>query len=149
MHADRVYRLAFGITRSLSDAEDVVQDVFVALPEQLAAFEGRASLTTWLHRVAVRAAMLRLRRERFLETVPLEWAARKTFSDMERPVTRVDLERALNKIPDEYRVVIWLKVVEGWSHAEIAETLGIAENTSYQRVHRARRMLRAILGEGG
>lgn len=143
-----MYRLAFGITRSLSDAEDVVQDVFVALPEQLAAFEGRASLTTWLHRVAVRAAMLRLRRERFLDTVPLEWASRTTFGDLERPVERVDLERALNKIPDEYRVVIWLKVVEGWSHAEIADALGIVENASYQRLHRARRMLRALLSEG-
>lgn len=132
----------------MSDAEDVVQDVFVALPERLASFEGRASLATWLHRVAVRSAMIRLRRERFLDTVPLELAAKTTRGEVARRVDRVDLERALNRIPDEYRVVIWLKVVEGWSHAEIAETLGIAENASYQRMHRARRMLRAILADG-
>jgi RNA polymerase sigma factor (sigma-70 family) len=147
-HSQRVYRLAYGITRSLSDAEDVVQDVFAALPERLASFEGRASLGTWLHRVAVRAAMMRLRNERFLETVPLELAARRRFAEVTRPLDRVALERALNSIPDEYRTVIWLKVVEGWSHAEIGETLGITENASYQRLHRARRMLRAVLGEG-
>ncbi len=148
MHSERVYRLAFGITRSMSDAEDVVQDVFVALPERLASFEGRASLATWLHRVAVRAAMIRLRRERFLDTVPLELAARTMPGERARPVDRVDLERALHRIPDEYRVVIWLKVVEGWTHAEIGEALGIAENASYQRMHRARRMLRALLADG-
>lgn len=149
IHSRRVYRLAFGITRSLSDAEDVVQDVFVALPERLASFEGRASLGTWLHRVAVRAAMMRLRRERFLETVPIELASRRAFGDVIRPVDRVALERALNAIPDEYRIVIWLKVVEGWKHSEIADALEITENTSYQRLHRARQMLRAVLGEEG
>jgi RNA polymerase sigma-70 factor (ECF subfamily) len=148
-HSQRVYRLAFGITRSLSDAEDVVQDVFAALPERLASFAGRASLGTWLHRVAVRAAMMRLREERFIETVPLEMAARLPFAKIARPVDRVALERALNAIPDEYRIVIWLKVVEGWSHAEIGEALGFSQNTSYQRLYRARRMLRTVLGDWG
>ena len=142
-----MYRLAFGITRSLSDAEDIVQDVFAALPESLASFRGRASLGTWLHRVAVRSAMMRLRHERFLENMPLELAARRAPGDISQPVDRVALERALYQIPDEYRIVIWLKIVEGWSHAEIAETLGITENASYQRLHRARRLLRAVLGE--
>jgi len=146
-HSQHVYRLAYGITGSLSDAEDVVQDVFAALPEGLGSFEGKSSLGTWLHRVAVRAAMMRLREERFIDAVAAEMAARRTLGDITRPVDRVALERALNAIPDEYRIVIWLKVVDGWSHAEIGEALGLSQNTSYQRLHRARRMLRTVLGE--
>jgi len=148
-HSQRVYRLAYGITRSLSDAEDVVQDIFVALPESLATFEGRSTLGTWMHSVAVRAAIMRLRDEGMIETVPLELAARTGLRTIIRPVDRVALERALNEIPAMYRAVIWLNVVEGWRHSEISEVLEISVSLSQVWLCRARRLLRTVLAEGG
>jgi len=147
-HSQRVYRLAYGITRSLSDAEDVVQDIFVALPESLATFEGRSTLGTWMHSVAVRAAIMRLREEGKVETVSLERAARAGLGTITRPLDRFKLERALNEIPAMYRVVIWLNAVEGWKHSEIAEVLEISESLSHVWLYRARRLLRTVLGEG-
>jgi len=146
-HSQRVYRLAYGITRSMSDAEDVVQDVFVALPESLATFQGRSRLSTWLHRVAVRAAVMRLTERGIIDTVSIELATLTGLGRITRPLDRVALERALNEIPAAHRAVIWLRVVEGWKHSEISEVLEITENLSHAWLYRGRRLLRAALGE--
>jgi len=145
-HGQQVHDVAYGITRVLSDAEDVVQDIFAALPELLVTFEGRSSLWTWLHTVAVRAAWLRRSVEE-RHRRPLHVAlARRVTSDVDGPVDRVALERALASIPAEARTVVWLKFVEGHNHAEIAEILGLTENASAVRLHRAKRLLRELLG---
>ncbi len=145
-HAQRVFNVAYGVTRVVSDAEEVVQDIFAALPERLATFEGRSTLSTWLHTVAVRAAWLRTTTERRRDRLSPEFLGRRFTSEVNRPVDRVALERALASIPVKVRTVIWLKVVEGYTHAEIAEILGISENASVQRLHRAKRLLRTELG---
>lgn len=145
-HAERLFAVVYGISGSVSDAEDVVQDVFVALPQRLATFRGASTLGTWLHRVAVRAAVLRLKRERLLERIPSAIAWVTPVGEVHRPVDRVALERALQTLPEEQRAVIWLKVVEGWGHDEIARLFGISPNASAQRLSRARRALRVALG---
>ena len=146
LHAEVVFRTAYGILRSRPDAEDVVQDIFSTLPERLTRFKGRSSLSTWLHRVSVRCALERLRRDRSWKRLRAKAARRVPPPIFPRPIDRIDLERALHALPEKYRVVIWLKIVEGWSHAEIAEACGISENASYQRLHRARRLLHGLMG---
>lgn len=145
-HAEHLFAVVYGITGSVSDAEDVVQDVFVALPQRLAGFRAESALGTWLHRVAVRAALLRLKRERLIQRIPSAIAWVTPVGEVHRPVDRVALERALQALPEEQRAVIWLKVVEGWGHEEIADLFGITPNASAQRLSRARRGLRAALG---
>ena len=148
-HSPRVYRLAYGITRSRSEAEDVVQDVFTGLPESLATFEGRAKLSTWLHKVAVRTAVMRLSDAQLIETVSIELAAFSGRRKLFHPLDRIALRKALNALPGAYRAVIWLRVVEGWKHSEISDVLEITETLSQTWVQRARRLLRNALCEQG
>lgn len=148
-HADHVYGIAFGIIRSMTDAEDVVQEIFAALPEKAKTFQGRAAFSTWLYRVVVRTAMASVqdnrRRRRLLEDLDRIGGRRSHAAD--DPVTRIAVERGYASLPVKYRAVLWLRAREGWSHAEIAETLGISVDLSCQWLHRAREQLqRAMRG---
>lgn len=144
-YADLVYRAALCLTGSAADAQDVTQDVFVGLRQSVRGFTGgRASFPAWIRRVAVRAALMQLRRGRRRREVDVESVA-ALFGPHDAVVERITIERALTLIPDDYRVVFLLKEVEGYDHAEIAELLGISVRNSEVRLHRARRKLREIL----
>lgn len=145
-HADRLFRVAYGITRSVRDAEDVVQDVFVALPEKVATFRGRSPFGGWIYRVAVRSALMRVRAEGRHRDLLKDF---RGFKDpkADRPLDRLAVERAFDSVPALHRTVLWLKAVEGWTHAEIAEALGISEDASAQRYHRARKLLAGAIDD--
>ena len=145
-YAAGVYRVARSLLRSTPEAEDVVQDVFVGLPRALRGFAGRGSLEGWIHRVAVRTALMRMRvqrrrREDAFISDSTSHARRDT------PVERVALERALGALPDALRVVFVLKVVEGYAHEDVAELVGITPETSKVRLFRARKRLQDLLSE--
>jgi RNA polymerase sigma-70 factor (ECF subfamily) len=147
-HADDVYRVAYRLTDSSADAMDVVQEFFLALPQAARTFDGRGSFERWITRVTVRMALMKLRERRRRREVSLG-AVR--FALPGRPPARsvdaIDLQRALESLSDDLRVVFVLKEIEGYSHVEIADLLGIRRNTSEVRLHRARKRLRAILGD--
>lgn len=143
-HAAGVHRLAYALLRSAAEAEDVVQDVFLALPRALRGYAGRGTLAAWLHRVAARTALMRMRahrrrREDAIDLAPAPHAPRDS------PVDRVALERALARLPEALRVVFVLKVVEGYSHDEVAALVGITTETSKVRLFRARKALQDLL----
>ncbi len=142
MFGGTVYRVALRLMNSVADAEDVVQDVFVGLGRSLLSFEGRGSLEGWIKRVTSRTALMRLRRQRSRNEISLDvglpaWAATTRSS----PVLRLTLERALAELPDALRAVFVLKEIEGYSHQEIGEMLGIRPGTSKIRLYRARKEL--------
>jgi RNA polymerase sigma-70 factor (ECF subfamily) len=142
-HAEAVYRLAYRITGSAADAEDVLQDVFVGLPGALQGYAERGQFAAWLKRVAARTALMRLRgqarrREAAIDTA-VEVLPAAAAAD---PVDRVAVQRALARIPAPLRLVFHLKEVEGYSHAEIAELLGITSGASAVRLSRAWKLLR-------
>jgi len=146
---DALMRLAYHLTGSATDAEDVLHDVFLGLPEALARYEERGSFPAWLRRVTARVALDRLRSARRRREVPLDRAHEPAAASSERDVAhRSDLERALRTLPDKLRVVFVLKEIDGQSHAEIAQTLGIRVGTSEVRLHRAITQLRRQLKEG-
>lgn len=147
-HAARLHRMAYGITGSIGDAEDLVQDVFVALPETAATFEARGSFGAWLARITVRAALMRVRTERGRRELLTRFLAAGEPQITERPLNRVLVERALNRMSSTYRSVLWLRAVEGWRHREIAEALEISEATAAQRFHRARVIMADLIEEG-
>jgi RNA polymerase sigma-70 factor (ECF subfamily) len=165
-HAARVYRVAFGITRSEADAEEVVQDVFLSLFEKIAAFEERAALGTWLYRVATNSALLRRRGKRLELEVSLEdqlptfgedghragersflladWSA-SAEDGVRSNETQELVRRAIDMLPPHYRAVVMLRDVEELSNEETAEILGEAVSSVKSRLHRARMALREQL----
>jgi len=156
-YGEMTYRVAYRLTASAADAEDVLQDVFVGLPEALRGFEGRGSLEGWLKRVVVRTALMRLRGERRRREVRLgdrggddagrggpEPAAPRR-DDPSRVLDEMAIGDALAALPQPLREVFVLREVEGYSHDEIGALLGIRRGTSEVRLFRARQALREML----
>jgi RNA polymerase sigma-70 factor (ECF subfamily) len=138
--------LAYRLTGTREDAEDVVHDVFVGLPEALGRYHERGNLPGWLQRVTARVALIRLRGRKRRHEVPLEVAE----SGRETPSAAdgLALQTAVNALPDPLRVVIALKGIEGYSHREVADLLGISVGASRVRLARALKRLRKALEDG-
>lgn len=165
-HSPRVYRVAYGITRSHADAEEVVQDVFLTLFRKIDAFEGRASLGTWLYRVAANAALIKRRGKRgeahasledYLPTFKADghregdrtllladWSATPERELLSGEARRI-LEDGLSLLPDHYRAILVLRDVEELTNEEVAEVLDESVASVKSRLHRARMALREVL----
>lgn len=140
--------LAFRLTGHGDDAEDVVQELFIGLPEALATYEERGQFEGWLRRIVIRRALMRLRTRRTRGEVSIDLAAAHAGSHSPSLTISADaLAAALARLPEEQRAVVVFKVIEGYSHEEIAELLGIRRNASEVRLHRALVRLRALLEE--
>jgi len=153
-HAGRLYSVACRMLGNPTDAEDLLQEVFLSAHRKLDTFRGDSALGTWLYRLATNLCLdyLRSRTGRTnqltdaLDDEPgLADAGSRGLAD--RLVTRMDLERALAKLPEGCRAAFVLHDIEGLEHREVAEVLGIAEGTSKSQVHKARLRLRALLSE--
>ncbi len=140
-----LYRLAYRVTGSRDEAEDVVQDVFVGLPEALGRYDERGKFDAWLKRVTLRVALMRLRRSNRRHEVSLEAAADVLAHDRDSAAT-AEIQTAIDALPDRLRLVLVLKELEGYSHGEVAEALGISVGTSRVRLLRALKILRRRLG---
>jgi RNA polymerase sigma-70 factor, ECF subfamily len=153
-HSGRLYGVACRILGNTADAEDLLQDIFLAAHRKLDSFRGDAALGTWLYRLATNLCLDHLRSRaaksgQMTGSLDDEPSLADTGSRRlaERTVARMDLERALAQLPEGCRVAFVLHDVEGLEHREVAETLGIAEGTSKSQVHKARLRLRALLGQ--
>ena len=140
-HAADVFSLAFRLTGSREDAEDVLQDVFVGLPRALRAYQEQGRFGAWLGRVAARVALVRLRSRGRLREDAIESAGDPAARPEADPVDRIAAQRALQRLPDGLRAVFVLKEVEGYSHAEIGGLLGITAENSAVRLSRAWKLL--------
>lgn len=152
-HAGRLYSVACRMLGNQTDAEDLLQDIFLTAHRKLDSFRGESALGTWLYRLATNLCLDHLR-SRAARTNQLSDAldddpavpdiAGRGLAD--RTVAKMDLERALAQLPDGCRAAFVLHDVEGLEHREVAQALGIAEGTSKSQVHKARLRLRALLG---
>lgn len=137
-------RLRMTIVRLLGsrrdDADDVVQEAWVAACRALHRFRGESRFSTWLAAIAIRAARRRL--DWRLDAIELDDALAAPGTP---PGQGMDLARALESLSDGYRSVVVLHDVEGYTHEEIAALLGIAVGTSRSTLTRGRRMLRRLL----
>ena len=165
-YSARVYRLAYGITRSAPDAEEVVQDVFLQVVNKGAGFEGRAALTSWIYRITTNLSLNKRRGKRHeLETsldellptflpdghragerafLVADWTATPD-SELLAGESRRVLEAALDRLPDHYRAVLVLRDVEELSNEEVAQIVGDSVAAVKTRLHRARMALREEL----
>jgi RNA polymerase sigma-70 factor, ECF subfamily len=165
-YSARVYRLAYGITRSVSDAEEVVQDVFLQIVNKGAGFEGRAALGSWIYRITTNLSLNKRRGKRHeVETsldellptylpdghrggerafVVADWSAMPDGELLAGESRRV-LEAALDRLPEHYRAVLVLRDVEELSNEEVARVIGDSLAAVKTRLHRARMALREEL----
>jgi RNA polymerase sigma-70 factor (ECF subfamily) len=163
----RMFRVVRGVLRNEAEAEDVVQEAYVRGYQKLATFRGEASLATWLCRIALNEAYGRLRRQR--ETLDIETvdvtenavnnivpfpglavglaAGEDPQANAERGQFRRLLERAIDALPEDFRLVYLLRDVEGCSVEDTAQLLALREETVKTRLHRARKQLRQALAE--
>jgi len=149
-HAPRLFGLACRLV-GRTDAEDLLQEIFLAAHRKLRLYKGQASLGTWLYRLGTNLCLdhLRSRGARFAQvTDPLD--DERDAPDLKRggvlgAVDRLDLERALAELPAGCRAVFVLHDVEGFEHKEIGAMLDIADGTSKSQLHKARMRLRQAL----
>lgn len=147
-HVGRVHALCLRMVGDRTRAEELTQDAFVRAWDRLDSFRGDAAFGTWLHRLTVnvvlqarRSTKRRLKRVETRETL----AGIESASTRDRPVDRVDIERAVATLPDGAKAVFLLHDVHGYRHQEIADMMGLAVGTTKAQLHRARKLLREVL----
>jgi len=158
LHKRRVYSLCLRMTSNTAEAEDLTQEAFLQLFRKIATFRGESAFSTWLHRLSVNVVLMHFRRKS-LPVTSLEEASepdeeggpRKDFGGPDNllagSVDRVNLERAIERLPRGYRMVFLLHDVEGYEHNEIAEMLGCSVGNSKSQLHKARLKMRQLLQE--
>ena len=147
-HPPALYRLPLRLTGgSPADALDITHDAWVRAVERLGTFEGRAALRTWLSGIVIRCAHEKNRATKraaqSVDDLAADDAALRGSYD------RLDLERAITGLADGFRQVFVLHDVQGYTHEEIADLLGIEPGTSKSQLSRARRALRRSLEPPG
>jgi len=142
-----VYTLARRLTKSADDAEDVLQETFLEVCRSLRQWRGDGSLWGWIRTIAASKALMRYRREKLREWEPLEDELGAGSRAEDVPL-QLDLEAALAKLPERSRAVVWLHDVEGYTHEEIAELMGMTTSFSKSQLARAHDRLRRWLGAG-
>src|SRR5688572_12254653 len=146
LHQRRAYLVARAIVTVHEDAEDAVQDGFVRAYDAMNRFDTSQSFGPWLNRIVANAALDIARRRKVRSTDELTDALRSPFRDpAEDAELKVRLAEALAQLPDRARSVIVLHDVEGFTHAEIGDMLGIPGGTARSDLHHARQKLRGLL----
>ena len=148
-HSGRLFNLAWRMCGTRTDAEDLLQEIFLLAFRKLPDFRGDSAVGTWLYRLAMNRCLdhLKSRQTRSNDaTSPLDEQLLPSGQVVrEEGINRIDLERAISRLPDGARAAFLLHDVEGFQHHEIATILGISEGTSKSQVHKARLRLRALL----
>lgn len=145
-YSDSLFAVGYRLTHSTADARDILHTVFLHLPDTLRTFGHKGTLGAWLRSVTVRAALTHMRAERCRGEVLISDDV--VAGRPPRMLDSIALERALDSLPEDLRTLVILKELEGYSHKEISEHLGVSDTTSQRRLARARRMLRVALGQG-
>ncbi len=162
-YGDKIYGLALRITHNPSDAEDVLQEVFVNLIEKLDTFHGESKFSVWLYRVAANASFIYLRTEKkyknelsdyvsydedgMLKGVEMkDWSNRPDEVLLSKELMEI-IEKEMNELPVAYRIALHLRDVEGLTNHEVAKVLDLSLAAVKFRIHRARLFLRDRLSD--
>lgn len=169
-HAEHFVRSHIGAMRAVARrilggdafADDCVQEAFLKAFQKIGGFEGRSSLKTWLHRITVNEALMKLRVLKRLDERPIDllmpefdqnacrieapWPSLATAEEiLQRKQTRALVISKIHELPDDYRIVLLLRDIEELDTAEVAEVLGITPGNVKVRLHRARSALKKLL----
>jgi RNA polymerase sigma-70 factor (ECF subfamily) len=146
-YAPRVYSLAYRLSGDAEKAREFTQDTFIRAFSRLAQFRGDAAFATWLHRITVTVISNARRSEvRIAREVTLDEANSMEITTPEaEPDLKECISRAIEDLSEVYRTTLVMHDIEGYTHAEIAETLGVPEGTCKSRLSAARAQLRQAL----
>lgn len=161
-YQDRAYRLAYSLVKDESVAQDVVQEAFLNTYRKLDTFAGEAKFGSWIYRIVVNAALMRLRKEGRRSEIGMEDVGPSVTEEQgafsERPTWRIHADEAaenielreqilsaIDELKPKYQAVFLLREVEGLSIKEIADVLDLSEGGVKSRLHRARLHLQAAL----
>lgn len=147
-HNQRLYRVARSVVRDEAEAEDIVQESYVRAYTHLHRFEGRASVATWLTRIAFHEALRRRRRKLRADAAAAVAAERTATPGGPLPASPEDrgtLRAALDALPEGVRTVVVLRLVQGLSTRETAECLRLSESNVKVMLHRGKRLLASTL----
>jgi RNA polymerase sigma-70 factor (ECF subfamily) len=159
-YENKVYRLAIKLTRNETLAEEVMQEVFLKIYEKIGTFRGESALSSWIYRIAANASFAKLNLEKrhqhadIEETMPQAEIALQDRQDStlelpDRPLLTNEalsvISRAIERLPEDFRVVLTLRDVEGMSNEEVARILDLSVPAVKSRLHRARLLLRKRL----
>jgi RNA polymerase sigma-70 factor (ECF subfamily) len=146
-----MFNICLRITGNHAEAEDVLQEAFIKAFRNIDSFEFRSSFGAWLKRIVINTTVNHMNKQKAL-MINLE-EDRMQFSDLpDTDYQSIELEvdnvkKAINKLPNGYRIVLSLYLLEGYDHKEIAKVLGISESTSKTQYIRAKKKLRELLTE--
>jgi RNA polymerase sigma factor (sigma-70 family) len=150
LYSKAMFNVCMRITNDYAEAQDVLQEAFVSAFKNLHAYKAEASFGSWLKKIVVNASINAIRKRRS-ELVPMD---ERVIGDIADETDEDDAEwqvekvrRAIQQLPDGYRVVLSLYLLEGFDHAEIGEVLGITESTSKSQYSRAKKKLLEIMKE--
>jgi len=161
-HGGRLLRTVRRLLLNEEDARDAVQEAFLSAVRSLDDFRGEAQLSSWLHRIAINAALIKLRARRRVREQPIEellpgfrpdgehlepihpWAE-PCEANLERQELQDLVRAAIARLPEDYRVILSLRDLEGLDTKETAHLLGISVGAVKTRLHRARQALRTLL----
>lgn len=159
-HETKVFNLAMRYTRNQEDAEEVLQDVFTTIYRKINSFQGKSAFSSWLYRIVVNAAFMKLRKRKQNQAISIEdmsiTAKQKYLDDTsmqgyrskniaQNRELRSVLKQAIEKLPDQYRAVFILRDIDGMSNQEVSQILELSIPAVKSRLHRSRLMLRKRL----
>jgi RNA polymerase sigma-70 factor (ECF subfamily) len=156
MYSERIYNLGLHLLKNGFDAEDLLQETFIKVFENLKNFEGKSNLYTWIYRIATNLALMKMRKGKnemlvddFIEKYDVPEERQSTGEVIPMPMysilnkeLKTELDTALDKLPDIYKTVFILRDIEGLSTREASKVLDITENNVKVRLKRARNYLR-------
>ena len=149
LYSKAMFNVGYRITRSEEDAEDVLQEAFISAFRNLDHYRGDATFGAWLKRIVVNKAINALNKKKH-EIIPEDdeqWdvAEDEAPTEYREDLTIERVKQGIEKLPDGYRAVLSLYLLEGYDHQEIGEILGISESTSKSQLNRAKSKLKELL----
>jgi RNA polymerase sigma-70 factor (ECF subfamily) len=153
----RVFGICYRMSKNVSEAEDLTQQVFIQLFKKIGSFRGSSAFSTWLHRLTVNLVLMQFRKKKVLREavtedgiLPENYRTSGSGQAGNQVIDRLLINEAIGKLPKGYRQMLILHDVCGYEHEEIAKMLDCAAGTSKSQLFKARRKLRKLLsGETG
>lgn len=152
LYCRSMYNIGYRIVNDQDEAEDVLQEAFISAFNSLENYRGDSTFGAWLKRIVINKAINQLNKkklDRMPEDETFDVKEEETIDELEGfPFTVEKVRDAIERLPDGYRSVLSLYLMEGYDHGEIAEILRITESTSKSQFNRAKKKLKELLEEG-
>lgn len=151
LYCDAMYNVCYRMMGSSTEAEDVLQDSFIDIFKNLDSFKGISSLGAWIKRIVINHCLNQLKSRRIVFEEIKEYYVQSYYEsydkeeDLQYEVSRI--RHAIMQLPDGYRQVLTLYLLEGFDHGEIAEIIGIKESSSKSQYSRAKARLKEIINQ--